>query len=638
MTVQLTDRITMGAAAPGVIGEVGMDLATGRLLIYVGGVSSPVALLSEVSGGGAWSTSGGNVFLTTSTDQVGIGTASPGGKLHVLGDDTTQRTAVFQPVAGQSVPTVEVQDSAGNSVFNVRTDGEVELTANLHPTSGGRLARFGADLEFHNGTLAVQMAGKNVAQTFTEKQTFGNATLAVEFLSEIQLANWGHPTAGGRLSQFASDLEFHDGTAARVVAFVDRAQTFTALQTLGAAGQSAIIGDELQFSNLGPATAAGRLRQNSNHLSFHDGTSASDIAMLAAGETVSGAWTFSAKPLFSATLTPSAEVARSIVFQNWGAAPSAGELTQNSGHLSFHTGVAASDLAMLAAAETVSGLWTFSSKTVFNGTASQSIEIAKSILFQNWGSPTTTGELSRSGDDLEFFTSVAAVKLAYRTAAQAFTGKQSFTPDATFSGLNVGSVGSDPSTLADGDLWYNSGESSLKVQKGGATLHVMTSSSPSGGANAILQGGNAFGATVNIGTTDTQDLQLITGNVVRVEIDSTTGYVGIGTTGGSPTSRLENGGSFAWKRRDVSSGPVTLDGEDCFVSVDATSGAITVNLPTASGIEGRVYIVKKRDASGNAVTVDPSGAETIDGASTKTLASQWDTVRIISDGTNWLEW
>lgn len=70
--------------------------------------------------------------------------------------------------------------------------------------------------------------------------------------------------------------------------------------------------------------------------------------------------------------------------------------------------------------------------------------------------------------------------------------------------------------------------------------------------------------------------------------------------------------------------------------VDATAtGNRTVNLPTAVGRKGLWLKVKKVDASGHTVTLDPAGSETIDGASTKVLTAQWDSISIFSDGANW---
>jgi len=73
---------------------------------------------------------------------------------------------------------------------------------------------------------------------------------------------------------------------------------------------------------------------------------------------------------------------------------------------------------------------------------------------------------------------------------------------------------------------------------------------------------------------------------------------------------------------------------DHIVLADATSGAITVNLPAAS-TTGRELVVKKVDSSANAVTIDGNGAETIDGATTQVISVQYDAVKIVSDGTEW---
>lgn len=69
------------------------------------------------------------------------------------------------------------------------------------------------------------------------------------------------------------------------------------------------------------------------------------------------------------------------------------------------------------------------------------------------------------------------------------------------------------------------------------------------------------------------------------------------------------------------------------VLADATTGAITVALPLAK-INKRVN-VKKVDASGNNVTIDGNGAQTIDGTLTKIITTQYDSITMISDGSNW---
>lgn len=68
---------------------------------------------------------------------------------------------------------------------------------------------------------------------------------------------------------------------------------------------------------------------------------------------------------------------------------------------------------------------------------------------------------------------------------------------------------------------------------------------------------------------------------------------------------------------------------------DATGGAFTVTLPAAATVSGQSISVKKTDVSANAVTVDGNGAETIDGATTLSLATQYTAVTLWSDGTSW---
>lgn len=48
-----------------------------------------------------------------------------------------------------------------------------------------------------------------------------------------------------------------------------------------------------------------------------------------------------------------------------------------------------------------------------------------------------------------------------------------------------------------------------------------------------------------------------------------------------------------------------------------------------------VFFIKKVDSSTNAVTIDGSGAETIDGATTYVLDVQGQAVMLVSDGSNW---
>lgn len=80
----------------------------------------------------------------------------------------------------------------------------------------------------------------------------------------------------------------------------------------------------------------------------------------------------------------------------------------------------------------------------------------------------------------------------------------------------------------------------------------------------------------------------------------------------------------------------TVTSTDSFLIGDATSGGITFTLPAISPNVGRVYHIKKKDVTGNTVTVDANGSETIDDALTAVLTMQYESISITNDGTKWL--
>jgi len=72
-----------------------------------------------------------------------------------------------------------------------------------------------------------------------------------------------------------------------------------------------------------------------------------------------------------------------------------------------------------------------------------------------------------------------------------------------------------------------------------------------------------------------------------------------------------------------------------FVEVDASSSNIIVTLPPAAINTGLTIIVTKTDSTANTVTVNPDGAETINGAANFILEVQEESITAISNGTNW---
>ena len=97
---------------------------------------------------------------------------------------------------------------------------------------------------------------------------------------------------------------------------------------------------------------------------------------------------------------------------------------------------------------------------------------------------------------------------------------------------------------------------------------------------------------------------------------------------------LQGGGATRGAYRSVTTSGNVVSG-DYLIIADATSGAITMALPPAALVPGRIYVFKRINSGANAVVIDPNASETIDGAATYTLSAQWNSVTIMSNGTAW---
>lgn len=69
-------------------------------------------------------------------------------------------------------------------------------------------------------------------------------------------------------------------------------------------------------------------------------------------------------------------------------------------------------------------------------------------------------------------------------------------------------------------------------------------------------------------------------------------------------------------------------------TIDCTTGTFSVTLPTAVGITGRIYVIK--NSGTGVITIATTSAQTIDGASTQTLSTQYSAYMVQSTGANWI--
>jgi hypothetical protein len=86
----------------------------------------------------------------------------------------------------------------------------------------------------------------------------------------------------------------------------------------------------------------------------------------------------------------------------------------------------------------------------------------------------------------------------------------------------------------------------------------------------------------------------------------------------------------------VTSTSVTLTDSDWMVMVDddTAGGTVTVTLPAVADSKGNIYHIKKLGTTAS-VIIDGNGSETIDGATTQTITTQYVSIQVYCDGSEW---
>lgn len=155
------------------------------------------------------------------------------------------------------------------------------------------------------------------------------------------------------------------------------------------------------------------------------------------------------------------------------------------------------------------------------------------------------------------------------------------------------------------------------------------------GNTITVSGGVGLASVVSAIDTVTVNLDfnsLSTGNVPDPDVDFYSYYDVSGAT--HLKSTLGNLGAY-WNTTVASTITFVVDSTHNTILVDSTLNAVTLNLPAAGTIPGRIYTIKA-EVVANTVTIDGSSLETIDGALTKVLTVADQTVTIQSNGANWV--
>ena len=92
--------------------------------------------------------------------------------------------------------------------------------------------------------------------------------------------------------------------------------------------------------------------------------------------------------------------------------------------------------------------------------------------------------------------------------------------------------------------------------------------------------------------------------------------------------------NFERTQATITTTSATLGDNLCtFVDDDTAGGIVTLTLPAAAKFT-RVLHVKKLGTTAN-VVVDGDGSETIDGSTTYTMTTQYESLSLVSTGTEW---
>lgn len=232
----------------------------------------------------------------------------------------------------------------------------------------------------------------------------------------------------------------------------------------------------------------------------------------------------------------------------------------------------------------------------------------------------------------------------------------------------VGPTGNNINVVGDGttvNVTGNPGTSTLTISaSGGGIPGVFDTDSgnatPAGGVLNIFGGNNIHttGAgntvTVNVAGTTNHALQLgnASGSLTSLGV-ANNGQIPIGSTGANPvlatiiagtgisvtngagSITIASSGSFAYT--NVNSSPYVVLTTDEYLGVDCSSIAITIELPNAP-TTGQSWTIKDRTGSSfthNITVTTVGGIVLIDGATTYTMNTNYSSINVIFDGTNY---
>ncbi|HSC22921.1 MAG TPA: tail fiber domain-containing protein, partial [Casimicrobiaceae bacterium] len=172
---------------------------------------------------------------------------------------------------------------------------------------------------------------------------------------------------------------------------------------------------------------------------------------------------------------------------------------------------------------------------------------------------------------------------------------------------------------------------SVQVRGGGANVAIDVVgyfAAPTGnGGKFFMQGGNAFGTTAQIGTTDDQPLDLLLANVPIMRFEPTTNtYITPNIVGGDPT----NSAASAFPGQTIAGGGTSLESVSCFASTRGGAVSCSNNtsnyFATVSGGDANLASGNSSTVAGGSLNAASGDSATVSGGIGNVASGDWATV------------
>jgi len=189
--------------------------------------------------------------------------------------------------------------------------------------------------------------------------------------------------------------------------------------------------------------------------------------------------------------------------------------------------------------------------------------------------------------------------------------------------MRLASFTAAPTTLADGDIWYDSVADVAYLRANGATVAIATGTLKTVATDTIW---DAAG-----------DLAVGTGADTAAKLAKGTDGTRLVSDATGMASPFVGWKSFFYASANANGGPgsTSINSNTKYVRFTGLTGDMTATLYSAAAIGvGDCVLIKRSDTSGYTATVNTTSSQTIDGALSITLAP-YESVLLVSDGSNW---